>query len=442
MVAKVNSGKNIRGILNYNENKVKEGVAKCIHENLFGRELDKLTFNAKLKGFENLINLNRRATANAVHISLNFHASEKLSQDLLTDIASTYMERIGFGNQPYLVYQHFDAAHPHIHIVTTNIKRDGERILLHNIGKNQSEKARKAIEKQYNLVQASGRRKDQHEVLSPANIKKLTYGKSETKRSISNVVRFVSRGYKYTSLPELNAVLRQYNVMADRGSEHSRMNANKGLLYRVIDGKGNKVGVPIKASSIYGKPTLPYLEKQFKLNEALRAPHKERLKKCIDNALTKSSTSPSPPGLPAGTSVQAGEGRPARRSAGGGGGEVAFKNLLANENIYVLFRKNEEGRIYGITFVDNKAKVVFNGSNLGKAYGAKAIINRLSKPDSPAPRSEWLNPPHGDTANTETDIGIAGVIADLTASEASDHLSPDAAMKRRRKKRKRKGKSL
>ena len=90
MVAKVNSGKNIRGILNYNENKVMEGMAKCIHENLFGQDIDKLTFNAKLSGFENLMNLNRRATTKAVHISLNFHASEKLDQDKLSEIASTH----------------------------------------------------------------------------------------------------------------------------------------------------------------------------------------------------------------------------------------------------------------------------------------------------------------------------------------------------------------
>ncbi|MEX2232665.1 MAG: relaxase/mobilization nuclease domain-containing protein [Cyclobacteriaceae bacterium] len=414
MVAKVNSGKNIRGILNYNENKVMEGVAKCIHENMFGRDVDKLTFNAKLKGFENLLNLNRRATTNAVHISLNFHASEKLSQDLLTGIASTYMERIGFGNQPYLVYQHFDAAHPHIHIITTNIRRDGQRILLYNIGKNQSEKARKEIEKQYNLVQASGRTQDQNEILSPVNMKKLAYGKSETKRSISNVVRFVARGYKYTSLPEFNAVLRQYNIMADRGSEHSRMNANKGLLYRMIDENGNKVGVPIKASSIYGKPTLPYLEKHFKLNEALRAPHRERLKKCIDEAFG---------GKPSTT----------RR---------AFMQALRNEGVNVLFRQNEEGRTYGITFVDNKTKVVFNGRDLGKAYGAKAIMERLTKAEFPAPQSEWLSLPHQDTLHTETDTGMEDIITDLTKAEASDHLSPGAAMRRRKKRRKRKGKSL
>lgn len=402
MVAKVNSGKDIRGILNYNENKIKDGVAKCIHENLFGQDVEKLSFSAKLKGFENVMNLNRRATTKAVHISLNFHASEKLNEDTLTQIASTYMDKIGFGSQPYLVYQHFDAAHPHVHIVTTNIKRDGSRILLYNIGRNQSEKARKEIERDYKLVEASGRTQA-HNKLSTIDLNKIEYGKSETKRSISNVVRFVVRSYRYTSLPELNAVLSQYNIMADRGSERSQMNSKNGLLYRLFDERGKKVGVPIKASSIYNKPTLKYLEKQFKLNAALREPHKERLKKCIDDAFNGK--------------------RSLTRSA--------FEWTMNNQGIRVLFRQNDEGRIYGITFVDHKTKTVFNGSDLGKAYSAKAITDQL-KLDS-APHGEWERP--------TVDLGVEQLITDLTKSETFDHTSPAAAIKRRRK-RKRKNLDL
>lgn len=410
MVAKVNSGKDIRGILNYNENKVKEGVAKCIHENLFGQEVDKLSFNAKLKGFENFMNLNRRATTKAVHISLNFHASEKLNQDTLTGIASTYMDKIGFSNQPYLVYQHFDAAHPHIHIVTTNIQRNGKRIELYNIGRNQSEKARKEIEEDFKLIKASGRKQEVMEKQA-TNIDRIEYGKAETKRSISNAVLFAVRAYKYTSLPELNAVLFQYNIMADRGSERSQMHAKNGLLYRLLDKDGNKVGVPIKASSIYGKPTMKYLEKQFKLNEALRAPHKERVKKCIDEAFNgkKSVT------------------------------RAAFEYALRKERIRVLFRKNDEGRIYGITFVDNKMRVVFNGSDLSKAYSAKSLTERLTEMDGAAPRSEWLNPSAQDD---HAITGLEKLVTDLIHVEPFDHTSLNAALKRRRRKRRRKGKSL
>lgn len=410
MVAKVNSGKDIRGILNYNENKVTEGVAKCIGENLFGQDLENLSFTAKLKGFENFVNMNRRATTKAVHISLNFHASEKLDQNTLTDIASTYMDKIGFGDQPYLVYQHFDAAHPHIHIVTTNIQRDGSRIILYNIGKNQSEKARKEIERHYDLVKASGQKQEFVNASADA-LRKVEYGKTETKRNIANVVRFVVRSYRYTSIPELNAVLSQYNIMADRGRVGSQMNAKNGLLYRLIDESGKKLGVPIKASSIYDKPTLKYLEKQFKLNQALREPHKERLRKCLEEALNgKSSIA-----------------------------RAAFEFALSKERIRLLFRKNDEGRIYGITFVDNKTRTVFNGSDLGKAYSAKAIAQHLTNIDGASPRGEWLNPPREED---RTAIGLEQLVVNLTHAEPLDHTSPDPALKRRKKRRRRKGKSL
>ena len=52
--------------------------------------------------------------------------------------------------------------------------------------------------------------------------------------------------YKYTSLAELNAVLKQYNVIADRGNEGSRVFENNGLVYRIVDQQGNKVGVPLR----------------------------------------------------------------------------------------------------------------------------------------------------------------------------------------------------
>jgi hypothetical protein len=411
MVAKVNSGQNILGLLNYNENKVKEGVATCIHENLFNCNVDRLSFYDKLKTFQGFITRNHRATTKAVHISLNFDPSEKLNKDTLRAIATQYMDKIGFGRQPYLVYQHFDAAHPHIHIVTTNIQQDGKRIILYNIGRNQSEKARKEIERDFGLVKASGRKRNEAEVINAIDVKQAVYGKLETKRTISNTVRFVTRSYKFTSIPELNAVLRQYNVMADLGKEGSQMNLKRGLLYRLIDEKGSKVGMAIKASTIYGKPTLANLEKQFKVNEVLRRPHRQRLIQCVDNSFRgKESVTKS-----------------------------AFVQALAKDGIFVLFRQNEEGRIYGLTFVDNKAKVVFNGSDLGKAYGAKAITERLTNLNSQTPIQ--FQPAVSTWPEKSTETGLEGVIKDLTEAKQHDFSSPDSAMKRRKRK-KRRGRSI
>ncbi|MBL0135092.1 MAG: relaxase/mobilization nuclease domain-containing protein [Chitinophagaceae bacterium] len=170
------------------------------------------------------------------------------------------MDKIGFGNQPYLVYIHYDAGHPHIHIVATNIKKDGKRISLHNIGRNQSTKARREIEQMYNLVKAEDQKKKTGHEIKVVSAQRVHYGKLETKKSITNVLDHVPVDWRYSSMAELNTVLKLYNVVADRGKE-------EGLFIKKRTGisvywmKGNKVGVPVKASSIYSKPTLDKLEK-------------------------------------------------------------------------------------------------------------------------------------------------------------------------------------
>src|SRR5690606_2824661 len=184
---------------------------------------------------------------NSVHISLNFAAGETLGDDTLRDIASDYMDAIGFGNQPYLVYRHDDAGHPHIHIATVKVGLDGRRIETQNFGKRLSEPARKILEERNGLVRAEDQRK-QVFAREPVDVQKVQYGTSETKRGIGNVLESVLGRYKYTSLPELNAVLNLYNVHAERGHEGSRIHRHRGLLYRLLDTAGKPVGVPIKAS--------------------------------------------------------------------------------------------------------------------------------------------------------------------------------------------------
>lgn len=349
MVARISAGKSIKRMVNYNELKLQQGKAELIDAVHFGKEAEDLSFKNKLHRFEMLQERNQNVKTNAVHISLNFDISEKPEREKLQQIAAAYMEKIGFGEQPYLVYQHFDAGHPHIHIVTTNVQASGMRIDLHNIGRNQSEQARKEIELEFKLVQAEGRNHEKVQELQPVNARRIKYGQVETKKAIANVLNTVIDSYKYTSLHELNAVLRLYNVVADRGTEDSRIYQKRGLVYRVLDENGNKIGVPIKASAFHNKPTLNNLEKKFALNEVKREEFKRRVKVAIDFALFKPGQSI--PGL-----IKA----------------------LQNEQINTLVRQNEEGRIYGITCIDHKTRCVYNGSDLGKQYSAKGIVERCS----------------------------------------------------------------
>jgi hypothetical protein len=315
-------------------------------------EAKDMNFYQKLAELEKHNKLNKMATTKTLHVSLNFSPSDKLSDDKLVAIANGYMEKLGFGNQPYLVYKHEDAGHPHIHIVSTTIRKDGSRINTHNIGRNQSEKARKEIEQQYGLIKAERQQQLLKPGIKPVDVEKVIYGKSETKRSISNVVGAVFSQYKFASLPEFNAALKQFNVIADRGNEEGRIYKNRGLVYRILDANGNKVGVPIKASSISCKPILDNLEQKFAANETAKESLKPFVKIKLDECLSQSSST--------------------------------MKDLmehLKQKNICTLLRQNAEGRLYGITFVDNQNKCVFNGSDLGKSYSVTALQSRLGNID-------------------------------------------------------------
>jgi hypothetical protein len=350
MVAIINTGHSLRRIFHYNENKVNEGEAVCIAAVNYPKDVDKLSTSNKINRLIHQAALNENVTRNSVHVSLNFDASESFSKEKLEAIAITYMEGIGFARQPYLVYQHTDAAHPHIHIVSVKVTDTGERIDMQNIGRNQSEKVRKEIEQTFQLKKASHAEKGKLYELRPVDIERVRYGELPTKRAIQNILTAVIGHYKYSSLPELNAVLSRYNVIADRGKEGSRTFKNNGLLYGIIDEKGQRVGPPIKASAFYNKPTLATLEKQFEENEISKQTHKQIFKNKLDEAFGKVA----------------------------GKGKDALQIELEKRNIDAVWRTNKDGFAYGITFVDRKSKCVFNGSALGKQYSAKSLQDHLN----------------------------------------------------------------
>jgi hypothetical protein len=426
MVAVIHQSTSLRNILNYNEQKVKSGLAVCLEAGFYPVEAADLNFHQKLRWLEMLTELNQRTKYNGVHISLNFDPSERLPDDLLRGISEEYLEKLGFAGQPYLLYRHEDAGHPHLHIVTTNIKPDGRAIHLHNLGKRMSEPARKEIEIKYGLIKAEESKLQRAYQLKPVNAARVLYGKSETKQAIGNVLQTVLPLYKYASLVELNAVLRQYNIVADRGEENSRIFRHLGLVYRVLDEKGNKVGVPIKASLFFKDTTLKFLEGKFEANKLAKDDQKAklRLKNAIDLYF-----------LGRDKSVE---------------GLVA---ALKKQGVDAVLRRNDEGLLYGITYVDHQSKCVFNGSNLGKAYSANAIRERcgnMGPGEGKKQNGEAERPRGGGHANGVKDRDFAENsgnhehpgfnapgLAEILLDTGGAQQTMDWELKRERKKKKR-----
>lgn len=413
MVAVINTGHSIRGILIYNENKVSQGVAVCIGEGNYPIDIEKMSESFKLGVFLKQLQLNENVKRSAVHISLNFDRSDKdLSKEKLMQIASSYMEKIGFGAQPYLVYQHHDAGHPHLHIAAINVRADGSRINMHNIGRNQSETARRELEISFNLVRADSRKKQSPSLINAIDAEKIKYGAIDSKSAIGSVLNAVIPHYKYTTLGELNAVLNLYNVKAERGKENSKMFQNKGLIYQILDENKKTVGVPIKACSFYSKPTLSRLEINFAASKTSRMINMKRTRNAVDLLLLK---------YPSLTLSQ-------------------LEARLANQGITAVVRKNEQGLIYGMTYIDHNTRCVFNGSSLGPEYAAKGLLQRLGHSSH---SQKQYTVPDGTAQKQGSFISaweVQRIIDDvLYAGTPSDYLPKQ--LKNKRKKRKRKGQS-
>ena len=350
MVTIIKMSHSIRSILHYNENKTKIGAAECISASNFPLDLERLNFTFKLNRFLNRATLNTDVKRNTVHISLNFHSSENLSKEMFIKIADIYMEKIGFGSQPYLIYQHYDAGHPHLHIIASNIQRNGKRIDLHLLAIKKSEPARKEIEQLFELIKAGGRKNKEIMPLQQTVAPRAVYGKTGSMRAISNILNKVLLEYKYSDFSELNGILKQYNVMADRGKEGSKMFNSKGLLYRILDKKGDPVGVPIKASDLDLKPTLKFLEEKFQNNIVRKSFDEIRIKSMIEKVFLRTNN-------------------------------LAITELirqLEREGISTVFKRSKEGLLQDITYIDYKTKNVFNGNKLGVKYGYKAIEERYT----------------------------------------------------------------
>lgn len=349
MVAIIKTSYSIANILTYNEKKVTLDLAVCIGAGNYPMAVGQMNYAIKLHRFAKRIELNENAKRNAVHISLNFSPTETLCKEKLMAIATVYMQQIGFGEQPYLVYEHYDAGHPHVHITTINIQRDGSRIDLHHLANKKSEPARKQIEEHFGLVRAQDQKNKEGRVLQSKLTGRIHYGRVETKKAITDILDTVLNQYKYANLTELNAILNLYNITSDKGGENSKMFASKGLLYRILDLEAKPIGVPIKASSLTSKPTLQFLETKFRLNAIKNTADQTRIKKIIDQFLLK----------PQAASIN------------------DLFGLLQQEGITTVLKKNAQDGRHTLLYVDHKTKTVFNAASLGKSYSFAAIEQRL-----------------------------------------------------------------
>ena len=348
MIAKISSTANLGGALGYNFKKVRQEEATVLLANgLYQNQDGKYSMEQVLSDMRQLIPDKCRTKNTVFHCSLNPHPDEKLSDERLVQIAKEYMEALGYGKQPYIVFKHNDIAREHIHIVSLRVDSKGRKINDKYEGR-RSKKITDALGKKYNLIPSS-KVSEKPTTETP----KIDATQGNVKEQVSNTVRSVLKHYSFCSLGELNAILSRYNLAVEEVKTEYRGKRYDGLVYVPTDDKGNKVSMPIHASDI-GRG-VGYAAIQNKMQKS-----KEAVKPLIPSVRRKvlevMRTSP--------------------------GTEERLRQRLEEQGLRVVIRKNESGRIYGITFIYDEKGIALNGSRLGKGYAAKKFNEYFSNPEN------------------------------------------------------------
>jgi len=312
------------------------------------------------------------------------------------------MERMGYGEQPYIVFKHKDISREHLHIVSLRVDEQGRK-LPHDFEARRSMEILRDLERKYGLhpsVKGQG-------LTDREGLRKVNYSEGNVKQQISSVVRSCLRNYKCSSYGEFRTLLERFNVSTEERTGTVDGRSYAGMVYGALTDDGYGIGTPFKSSCIGKDVGYKALQKYY-------ATSKDRLKEkgSLDSLRQTVKDAMSPHNT-----------------------RDEFRQLLKADGIDAVFRMNPIGRIYGVTFIDHNTGIVANGSVLGKEFSAN-VFNELY----PAPKqaqqvaerhAEQKHEPQSHTSNPLT--GIVDTVLDLVDTQAYEE--QQRLIQRRKKRR-------
>lgn len=405
MVAKISTGVSLYGALAYNQNKVDEGHAQVLAANYILQPEDgKFNLRDCMADFQRWLPSHYRTEKPVIHISLNPHPDDVLTDAQLVAIGEEYMQKLGYGGQPYMIFKHNDIDRRHIHIVSLRVDSYGKKINDSNEYR-RSKEITEQLEQKYGLHPAEGQKNGEDWQLTPVDI-----SKGNLKRQLANVVKPLLKMYRFQSVGEFRALLSLYNISLEevRGEVNGR--AYHGIVYSALDKNGEKTGTPIKSSTLGKMTGSAELEKLMRQSGTVI---KDKNLKAHTHKIVASQ-------LKAATS------------------EADFRKALQDESIDLVLRRNDTGRIYGVTFIDHRNRVVLNGSRLGKEFSANVFNERfpfveeqkpVPPPKSTVPTSE------GESDSKEYTHTSDGLLSLLTPESELPEREQPLPQKRKKKRR-------
>lgn len=347
MVANIRTGATVGGAVRYNEEKVNRGQAEVLFWNRMLYPFDtagRMSHERCMASFEPFLQANRRTTNTVFHVSLNPSPEDRLTDEQLGEIAREYMERMGYGEQPYIVFKHRDIAREHLHIVSLRIDREGRK-LPHDFEARRSVEITRDLEQKYGLHPSV---KGQ-ELQDREKLRKVDYPKGDVKQQVSSTVRLCLRHYRCASFGEWRTLLEAFNVSAEERTGTIDGRDYAGMIYGALTDDGYGIGTPFKSSRIGKDVGYEALQRYYERSKtALKEPGAlNELREKIADGMARCST------------------------------RTEFCERLHDKGVDAVFRLNAAGRIYGVTFIDHEQGIVANGSLLGRNFSANAFEHQF-----------------------------------------------------------------
>ncbi|MFV0591699.1 MAG: conjugal transfer protein MobB [Draconibacterium sp.] len=400
MVAKINIGSSLFGALSYNQEKVDAGEAKVLCSNKVLLPTDtSLTLAFCLRSFENHLPKGIKTEKPVVHISLNPHPDDRLNDEQLSEIAQEYLDKMGYGNQPYVVYKHEDIDRHHIHIVSLRVDENGKKI-NDKFEFRRSKETTRELEQKYGLHPAE----KQSRTEAP-RLPKVDYKRGNIKKQIANLTKELSASYRFQSIGEYKTLLSLYNIGLEEVKGEFNGKPYHGIIYFALDKKGRKKGLSVKASLIGKQVGAEDLLKRcnYNVQNIQKYRLKETSKPIIESVLASSKT------------------------------KDGFVRQLQQQGIDAVFRENQDGRIYGVTFIDHHRHTALNGSRYGKAFSANVLNEKFGQDNTPKASDE-----SEENKTIAKDSGSTAIIPFIDISGSGENYEEEAFIRRMKRKRKRK----
>ena len=350
MVAHIRSGASPGGALRYNKEKLDKDEAEVLFWQKMLEPFDKygrMDVDACMDSFRPYLEANRRTTSTVFHASLNPSPEDRLTDEQLREIAQEYMQKMGYGDQPYIVFKHKDIDREHLHVVSLRVDEQGRK-LPHDFEARRSMEILRDLECKYGLQPSV---KGQ-ELTDREGLRKVNYPEGNVKQQISSVVRSCLRKYKCSSYGEFRTLLERFNVSVEERTGTIGGRNYAGIIYGALTDDGYGIGTPIKSSRIGKDVGYKALQKYYeKSKEKLRENGAlDQLRQTVKGAMSPHNT------------------------------RDEFRQLLKADNIDAIFRINPAGRIYGVTFIDHNSGIVANGLVLGKEFSANVFNESYPAP--------------------------------------------------------------